>query len=66
MAQTTTEILDQLKESARRMREVRKAAESIKRTRLGAEPDPTAPSVQLTQPPPRFLGQPEGPDIPAA
>ncbi len=65
MAQTKNEILNQLKESARRMREVREAAESIRLTRLGAEPDPVPLNVNLTQPPPRFVGQPEGPNLPA-
>ena len=52
----------QLTESAKRMKEIRIAGEKLRLLRLGNEPDPRPLQPLLTQPAPRFSGQPERSD----
>ena len=63
--QPKADVIAQLLDSARRMREVRTAAELLSRTRTGNEPDPRAVDVTLTQPAPGFRGEPERPNLTA-
>ena len=55
---STAEILESLSESAKRMREVRKAALELRSIRAGDEPNPTPLPIDLSQPGPGFRGEP--------
>ena len=63
--QPKADLIAQLLDSAKRMREVRTAAELLSRTRAGNEPDPRAIDVNLAQPAPGFRGEPERSDLTA-
>ncbi len=62
MIQPRREIIAQLTRSAERMKQVREAAQKLRLLREGAEPEPRQPQPLLTQPAPRFSGQPERSD----
>jgi len=63
---STAEILEELSEAAKRMREVRTAALALRSIRQGDEPNPTPLPLDLTQPGPGFSGQPIRTDTPTA
>ena len=55
---STAEIIEELSQAARRMREVRSAALELRSIRQGDEPNPTPLPIDLTQPGPGFRGEP--------
>lgn len=60
---SSADIVAQLLESAKRMREVRAAAELLSRNRRGPEPDPRPLDLGGIQPTPGFTGQVERPNL---
>ncbi len=63
---STAEILEELSEAARRMREVRSAALELRSIRQGDEPNPTPLPIDLSQPGPGFRGEPIRTNTPTA
>lgn len=59
---TKEDLIERLKLSARRMKEVREAAETLRLIRRGNEPDPTPLAGGIAQPAPSFVGQPIRPN----
>ena len=55
---STAEILEELSQAAKRMREVRSAALELRSIRQGDEPNPTPLPTDLSQPGPGFRGEP--------
>lgn len=63
---STAEILEQLSDAAKRMKEVRAAALELRSIRQGDEPNPTPLPIDLSQPGPGFSGQPIRTNTPTA
>lgn len=59
---SVAEIIAELSESAKRMQEVRAAAEKLRLIRQGPEPEPSPLPEGLGQPAPGFVGQTERSD----
>ena len=64
--QSMAEILGQLSEAAKRMKEVRSAALELQSIRAGDEPNPTPLPIDLSQPGPGFRGEPIRTNTPTA
>ncbi|KKM72865.1 hypothetical protein LCGC14_1416260 [marine sediment metagenome] len=63
---STSEILERLREAAKRMREVRSAALELRSIRAGGEPNPAPLPIDLSQPGPGFRGEPIRTNTPTA